>query len=188
MRLRFALLPPWVRFLIWGSVFAGYWFAFTCFASASVPESVWRTAIFSLFFGIALGAYFVYAGRAAHKAVTEVADGLDKPVRSQAIGAITHGVFPSDPTVRSAAMRLGRAYLGGRSANELKRHERQTWIAMTVLVATVIAMAVVNSGGHHGLYFVALALFLVVATSLGVIRTRRIQRNVALLAEGPVPR
>lgn len=188
MRLRFALLPPWVRFLVWASVFAAYWFAFTRFASASMPESLWRTAIFSLFFGIALGAYFVYAGRAMHKAVTEAANGLDKTERSQAIGAITRGAFPSTPTVRSAAMRLGQAYLGGKSADELKRRKRQTWIAMAVLVATLIAMAVVNFGGHHGLYFVALALFLVVATSLGVMSTRRIQRNVALLAEDPVPR
>ena len=47
-------------------------------------------------------------------------------------------------------------------------------------------MVATSAGKYEGLYFGMLALLLVVTVSLGVVRQRRIQRNVALLTEGAV--
>ena len=114
--------------------------------------------------------------------------GLDTTERSQAIAAITHGVVPTDPTARSSAIRLGAAYLGGKSDDQLNRQERQTWMVLAFLIAVAIAAAAMNSSKYCGLYYLALVLLPVVALPLGLLTTRRIQRNVALLSEGKTSR
>ena len=154
----------------------------------SPGESIWSTVVFSLFFGVALAAFLTYGSQATHKALTEAVAGLDKTERSQAIAAVTRGVVPADPTVRSSAIRLGTAYLGNKSAAQLKRGERQNWIVFAFLIALAIAMAVTNSTKYGVLFYTALALLLVAALLLGVLTTRRVQRNVALLSEGTASR
>lgn len=100
-----------------------------------------------------------------HTALTGAVGGLDQAERSQAIAAVTHGVVPADQKVRSAALRLGWAYLGGKSADQLKRQERRNWIASAVLVAAGIALAIMDS--EQRLYFLVLVLFLLVVLPLG---------------------
>jgi hypothetical protein len=112
--------------------------------------------------------------------------GLDEAERSQAIAAVTHGVVPADPTVRSSVTRLGAAYLHHRSADQLKRQERGTWILLAILVAVSVAGAVMFS--QQRLDLLVLLLIAVVVLPLGVLRGRRIQRNVALLGEHLVSR
>jgi hypothetical protein len=116
--------------------------------------------------------------------IVEAVAGLDKTERSQAIGAITHGVVPTDPTVRSAAIGLGLAYLGGRSGEQLKRQERQNWIFLALFVALMIICAVLESGLPAKLYFLAVGLFVALVLPLRMRRDRRSLRNVALLTEG----
>lgn len=47
-----------------------------------------------------------------------------------------------------------------------------------------VAGVVVESSVHARLYFVALALISAVVLPLGLLRARRIQRNISTLAEG----
>ncbi len=151
-----------------------------------MSRSIWSTVIAAIFFGVFLAASFTYGTQRMHTALTEAVGGLDQAERSQAIAAVTHGVVPTDQKVRSAAVRLGWAYLGGKSADQLKRQERRTWIASAVLVAAGIGLAIMDS--EQRLYFLVLVLFLLVVLPLGVLRTRRIQHNVALLGEDPISR
>ncbi len=189
MRLRLALLPFSVRFVVTAALFAVFW-GVTSLMSRSLSGSIPGTVFSALFFGVGLAALFSYRGRATYKALTEAVAGLDTTERSQAIAAVTHGVVPTDPTVRSSAIRLGAACLGGTSADQLKRQERHTWMFLGFLVALCIAAVVMNFNGDRLLYL-ALALFLVVVLALGPRRTRRIQRiqrNVALLSEDETSR
>jgi hypothetical protein len=57
-------------------------------------------------------------------------------------------------------------------------------VLVAVFVAMCIAAAVMVS--EQRLYFLVWGLLLAVVGSLALLRTRRIQRNVALLAEGPI--
>jgi hypothetical protein len=148
------------------------------------PSSNSATVITALCVGVGLALFLIYQRQPVHKALVEAVAGLDKTGRSRAIAAITHGIAPADPTVHSSAIRLGVAYLGGRSADELKRQERWTWIVLVFLVVVGIAEAVMNSHKGAGLFFLALVLLAVIVLPLGLVRTRRIQRNVALLTEG----
>lgn len=182
MGLRLALQPPWVRFLVWAPIAAVLFGGGTRLMS----RSIWSTVIVAIVFGVFLAASFTYGTQRMYTALTEAVGGLDQAERSQAIAAVTHGVVPADQKVRSAAVRLGWAYLGGKSADQLKRQERRNWIASAVLVAAGIALAIMDSDQH--LYFLVLVLILLVVLPLGVLRTRRIQRNVALLGEDPISR
>jgi hypothetical protein len=143
------------------------------------------TVVSAVFFGVVVGGLMTLRSQAMHKELVEAVAGLDQSERSDAIAAVTHGGMPTDPPVRSSAMRLGSAYLGHRSAEQLKRLEQLSWIMMAVLVAMCIAGAALTIREQR-LYFLLLALLLAVAMTLAVLRTRRIQRNVALLAEGPL--
>jgi hypothetical protein len=139
--------------------------------------------ISALCVGVGLALFLIYQRQPIHKALVEAVAGLDKTERSRAIAAITRGVAPADPTVHSSAIRLGLAYLGGRSADELKRQERRTWMVLVFLVVVGIAEAVMNPHDGAALFFLALVLLAVTVLPLGLLRTRQIQRNVALLTE-----
>jgi hypothetical protein len=158
---------------------------------------VWSLLIIASVLGLALGIAVsrfthraladagscCYAGRAMRTALTEAVAGLDENERSQAIAAVRHGVVPTDPRVRSAAIRLGSTYLGDQSADQLKRRERRVWTKLAIYVPIGLTVAVTSPSWSSTLYWLALVLLLVVMLPLGVLRTRRIQRNVALLAD-----
>jgi hypothetical protein len=178
---RLALQPLWLRFLVLAPVLTVLWGVGTRFTS---PSSNSATVISALCVGVGLALFLIYQRQPIHKALVEAVAGLDKTERSQAIAAITRGVAPADPTVHSSAIRLGLAYLGGRSADELKRQERRTWMVLVFLVVVGLAEAVMNSREDAGLFFLALVLLAAIVLPLGLLRTRQIQRNVALLTEG----
>jgi hypothetical protein len=117
MMVRLALQPPWVRFLVLAPVLAALFGAAT-----SLPlRHVWYTAISAIFFGVVVAGIAAYGRNQAaqHEAMVEAVAGLDKSERSEAIAAVTRGIVPTDPTVRSAASRLGSAFLRHKSAGQL---------------------------------------------------------------------
>jgi hypothetical protein len=82
--------------------------------------------------------------------------------------------------VLASATRLGRIYLRNKSDDELKRAQLWSWFTVGILVGAVVAGAVLFT--DDGLPFVLAAILLPVS----LLNSRRIQRNVAQLARGPV--
>jgi hypothetical protein len=185
MGLRLAMQPFWVRALINGIPFAVLFAALSSLSwSGSRP---WVSAIWFLVMGVFVGLAMAYTGQSRYSALTEAVTALDGTGRSQAIVAVTDGAVPADPAVRASAYRLGAAYLGWKSDAQLKRRERQTWLILPVLVAlAVVMMTRIGTSTYQTLCFGVLLVLLIVTTPLEVLRTRRIQQNVALLAEGPI--
>ena len=182
MRVRLVLQPAWVRFLVWAPLLAVAWGLWVSFASHSIQATITS----ALYFGIFVGAAFTYMTQNMHKALNESIAELSHAERSAAIAAVLHGRRLSDTRVRLAAIKLGRASLGGRSPDQLKRQERQSWIASAILVTLGIAAAATSFLGLDRVYYLALVFLGAVVLPFGVLSVRRIQRNVALLSEGPI--
>ncbi len=174
LMLRLALQPFWVRFVVsavYASVILGLVISLTS-----------RDPILWIIVTVTCAALATSQGQATHNA----AGGLDKRARSQVVAAVTRGVVPANQRARSAAIRLGTAYLGGKSAEQLKRQEPLTWMMVLVVAVVFTALAVMNSSAHPGLAYLAAVLLLLgvlPVLPLGLWSTRRIQRNVALLTE-----
>jgi Flp pilus assembly protein TadB len=179
MRLRLILQPAWVRFMVWALFLAVWWGLFTGLQSSYEFEGAVLSAIV---FGAALGGYFTVTTQGANREAHEAVSGLDQSGRSQAIDAVLHGVVPTDPDVRASATRLGRIYLRNKSADQLKRAEIGTWIMFGVLIAAAVVAAVAFDDDR--VPFIVLAVLAAILLPVSLIRSRRIQRNVALLAEG----
>jgi Flp pilus assembly protein TadB len=171
MRLRLILQPAWVRFGVWALLLAVWWGLFTSLQSSYEFESAVLSAIV---FGAALGGFFTVTTQGMHRAAHEAVSGLD---------AVLRGVVPADPDVRASATRLGRVYLRNKSADQLKRTQIWSWIVVAILVAVVVAGAVAFSADR--LSFVVLAVLAAVLLPVSLLQSRRIQRNVAQLAQGP---
>jgi hypothetical protein len=180
MGLRLLLQPPWLRFLVWALSFAVLWGLFTSLQSSYEFESAVLSAIV---FGAALGGYFTFKTQGVHRAALEAISGLDQAGCSQSIDAVLHGAAPHDPDVRAAATRLGRVVLRNKSAEQLRRAEQWTWV--TYVVVLVACAAAATSFPSDRLYFLVLALLWAIAIPISMHRSRRIQRNVALLAGSP---
>lgn len=176
LMLRLALQPSWVRFMGWAAYAAPWWLMI----SATWRNSVWSMAIVSVC-SVALA---TYQGQAMQKALTAAVGGLHEIERSEAIATITRGVAPTDLGVWAAAIRLGRAYLGGQSTDQLKRQEQRTWILLAVVAAVFFVLALINSWGHATSAYLVLGLTLLVVLALEPLSRRRIQQNIALFAEG----
>jgi len=181
MRLRLILQPAWVRFAVWALLLAVWWGLFTSLQSSYEFESAVLSAIV---FGAALGGFFTVTTQGMHRAALDAVTGLDPPGRSDAINAVLRGVAPADPDVRASATRLGRVYLRNKSADQLKRAQIWSWIVVAILVAVVVAGAVAFSTDR--LSFVVLAVLAAVLLPVSLLQSRRIQRNVAQLAQGPM--
>jgi hypothetical protein len=181
VRIRLILQPAWLRFLVWALPLAVAWGGLTSFQSHSEIES---TILSAIFFGAIVAGFLTATTQATHRGALEALSGLDQAGRSQAIDAVSHGVVPADPDVRASAIRLGRVWLRNKSADQLKRAEIWTWITFGVFFALAIAAAVANFANERVFYFVAALLFALVLP-FSLLSTRRIQRNVALLAGGP---
>jgi hypothetical protein len=181
MRFWLILQPPWLRFVVWASLLAMTWGLLTTLESRVEIES---NVLSAIFFGAAVAGFFTATSQAVHRGALEALSGLDQAGRSQAIDAVSHGVVPADPEVRAAAIRLGRVWLRNKSPDQLKRAERWTWITFGVLIALTGAAAAVNFNSDR-LFYVVLALLSAIALPFSLLGTRRIQRNVALLADGP---
>lgn len=184
MRIRLILQPPWLRFAVWAFLLAVTWGLLTTLESRAEIES---NVLSAIFFGGTLAGFFTLTTQGMHRGALEALSGLDEAGRSQAIDAVSHGVVPADPEVRASAIRLGRVWLRNKSADQLKRAERWTWITFGVLIAASVAAAVTNFNNDRPFYLV-LALLGAIALPVSLLNTRRIQRNVALLAEGPISR
>jgi hypothetical protein len=181
VRIRLILQPAWLRFLVWALPLAVTWGGLTSFQSHSEIES---TILSAIFFSAAFAGYLTATTQGMHRGALEALSGLNQAERSQAIDAVLRGVVPADPEVRTSATRLGRVYLRNKSADQLKRAERWTWLTFGVFFALAIAAAVANFANERVFYFVAALLFALVLP-FSLLSTRRIQRNVALLAGGP---
>ena len=172
--LRLALQPFWVRFVVWA--------VYAAVILGLVISLTSRSPIIWIIVTVTSAALATYQGQATHNA----AGGLDERARSQAVAAVTRGVVPANQRVRSAAIRLGTAYLGGKSAEQLKRQEPLAWMVVVLAATIFIALAVMNFSAHAGLADLSAVLLLLgvlPVLPLGLLSTRRIQRNVALLTE-----
>ena len=180
MRIRLILQPAWLRFLVWALLFAAVWGALTSFQSSAEIES---TILSAIFFGAAFAGYLTATTQGMHRGALEALSGLSQAERSQTINAVLRGVVPADPELRASATRLGRVYLRNKSADQLKRAQRWTWLTSGVFIALAIAAVVANFANERVFYLAAVLLF---ATTLpfSLLSMRRIQRNVALLAGG----
>jgi hypothetical protein len=183
MRLRLILQPAWVRFVVWALFLAVWWGVFTSLQSSYEFEGAVLSAIV---FGAALGGYFTVTTQGMHRAAQEAVSGLDQAGRSDAINAVLRGVAPTDPDVRASATRLGRIYLRNKSADQLKRGEIWSWITFGVLIAGGVAGAVAFKDDR--LPFAVLAVLAAILLPFSLLSSRRIQRNVALLAGPPTSR
>ncbi len=184
MGIRLALQPLWLQLLVSVPLYALLFGLIMHFRSYPPSESVGRSAIVAVIFGVAMSAFVAYQGRSTRKALVEAVAGLDNAQRSQAIAVITDGVVPGDPTVRHAAVRLGSAYLRGKSVDQLKRQERRGWITSAIFVALIHR--------RRGDAIQCLPDPVVPGTRacswrsrlpLSILRGRRFQRNYARLAE-----
>jgi uncharacterized membrane protein YoaK (UPF0700 family) len=180
MRGPLILRPPWQRFVVWASFLAVTWGVLTSLQSHSEFES---TVLSAICFGAALGGYFTIATQSVYRAALEALSGLDESVRSQSIDAVAHGAVPNDPNVRAAATRLGRVLLRNKSADQLRRTEKWAWVTYVVVLAGFAVGAVSFSEDRR--YFVVLAVLWAIVIPISMRRSRRIRRNVALLAGSP---
>jgi hypothetical protein len=180
MRLRLILQPAWVRFVVWALFLAVWWGLFTSLQSSYEFESA---VLSGIVFGAALGGYFTATTQGMHHAAHEAVTGLDQSGRADAINAVLRGVAPANPDVRASATRLGRIYLRNKSADQLKRAQIWSWIAVGVLVAAVVAGAVTFTDDR--LSFVVLAALAAILLPVSLLNSRRIQRNVARMAQEP---
>jgi hypothetical protein len=178
MGLRLILQPARVRFVVWGVLLAVLWGLFTSLQSSYEFEGA---VLSGIVFGAALGGYLTVTTQGTHRAAQEAVSGLDQSRRSDAINAVVRGVVPADPDVRASATRLGRIYLRNKSADQLKRAEIWTWITFGVLIAAGIAGAMAFENDR--LPFVVLAVLAAILLPVALLNSRRIQRNVARLAE-----
>ncbi len=179
MRIRLILQPAWVRFVVWALSLAVWWGLFTSLQSSYEFESAVLSAIV---FGAAFGGYLTVTTQGMHRAAQQAVSGLDQSGRSDAINAVMRGLAPADPEVRASATQLGRIYLRNKSADQLKRAELWSYIAFGVLIAGSVAGAVAFNNDR--LPFAVLAVLAAILLPVWLLRSRRIQRNVALLAEG----
>jgi hypothetical protein len=172
------LRPAWLRFTVWASLSAVLWGLFTSLQSSYE----WEGAVLSaIVFGAVLGGYSTIATQSVHRAAVEAISGLDDARRSQSIRAVLHGPVPQDPDVRAAAIRLGRALFRNKSADQLRRNEIWTWVFYVLALAGIGWAA--TSYPHDRRYFLVLGVIWAIYVPISVIRSRRMQRHVALLAE-----
>ena len=179
MRIRLLLQPPWLRFLVWASLLAVVWGGLTSFQSHAEVES---TILSAIVFGAAVAGYFTVTTQGIHRGAVAAVSGLDQAGRSQAIDAVLHGKVPADPDVRASATRLGRVFLRNKSADQLKRQELWTWLVFGILIVAGVSAAVVIVNDRF--YYLVIAVLAAIVLPFSLLTVRRIQRNVALLAEG----
>jgi len=178
MRAPLVMRPAWLRFVVWASFCAVAWGLFTSLEASYDVEGAILSAIV---FGAALGGYSTIATQGVHRAAVQAMSGLDQAGHSQSIDAVLHGSVPHDPDVRAAAARLGRALLRNKSADQLQRTEKWTWVLYALGLAA-IAWSVTSSSDDRR-YFLVLGLIWAIGIPISVIRSRRIRRNVARLAD-----
>lgn len=183
--IRLALQPLWLQLLVSVPLLAVFFGVMVHFRSYPPSESVGRSAISALIFGGTIAVLLAYRGGSTRKALVEAVAGLDEAKCSQAIAAFTDGIVPADPTVRHAAVRLGSAYLRGKTVDELRRQERRGWISVTIVVVLFTVAAVMQSSAYQTLWFLALGLLTAIALPFSILRNRRLQRNYARLAGSP---
>jgi uncharacterized membrane protein len=181
MTLRLSMQPFWVRALVSGVPFGLFNGLFICLSS---PSDVLSAVITILLSGVGFGLLMAYQGKAIHTELTEAVARLDEIGRSEAIEAVTGGGIPANSAVRHAAIRLGKVYLRRKTDAQLKRQEWWTWLLMLVFVGLAIYLAATCRSKYEAAFGVALAMLFVIAMSSGVVRQRRMQRNIALLNEG----
>ena len=178
MRLRLILQPAWVRFTVWALFLAAWWALFTRLQRGYEFEG---TVLSAIVFGGALGGYLTVSTQGMHRAALVAVSGLNQSERSEAINAVLRGPPPVDADVRASAARLGRAYLRNKSATQLRRTQIWSWITIAALVAAGVAGAVAFSDDR--LSFVVLVVLAAAVLPLLLIDGRRVQRNVAALAQ-----
>jgi hypothetical protein len=179
VHIRLILQPSWLRFVVWALFLAVVWGALTSFQSRSEIES---TILSAIFFGAAIAGLLTATTQSVHRGAAEALSGLSQAERSQAIDAVLHGTVPADPEVRASATRLGRVFLRNKSADQLKRSERLTLLTFGVVIALAVAAAVANFANER-LFYLAVAVVCAIGP-FSLVNTRRIRRNVALLAGG----
>lgn len=179
MQLRLILQPPWLRFAVWAPWFAVLWGGLTSLQSRAEIES---TILSAIFFGAAFAGFLTATTQGVHRGGLAALAALSQPERTRAIDAVSHGTVPADPEVRASAIRLGRAFLRNKTADQLKRAEIWIWVTFGILFALSVAAAVTNFANER-LFYVVLAVLSALVLPLTSRNSRRLQRNVALLTE-----
>jgi Flp pilus assembly protein TadB len=180
---RLLLQPAWLRFVLWAPIFTATYGAMTTLGSR---EDIASNVLSAIFFGVVMAGVSTAASQATHQGALQALSGLDEAGRSEAIDAVARNVVPADPDVRAAAIRLGRVWLRNKSPKQLKRVEILTWITFGLVFVIAVVAAAANFGNDRVFYVVLAALSAIVAPRSSH-NTRRIQRNIARLAENPIP-
>jgi hypothetical protein len=188
MWLRLSMQPFWVRALSYGVSFGVFFGLYSCLLW---PSGGLGTVISSLVAGVGFGLAMAFQGQTMYAELTEAVAGLDETKRAEAFAAVSGGGgggVPADSAVRNAAIRLGKTLLRRKTDAQLKRQEWWTWLLMVFSVGLATFLASTSRSRYEAAVAVVLALVCLIVMPLGVVRQRRIQRNVALLSEGAVPR
>lgn len=180
MRIRFALAPYPVRFLLLAVFWAVFWGLGTMYAWGKPDADLRVTAVASVVSGLIFAMLAAEWARTQHEQMVDAVAGLDRADRSQAIAAVTHGVVPADPVVRHSAIRLGTAFLGDKAPEELKHEQVVAWVILAILTVTLAPVAVFASRSYAGLFCLVLAVLVVFTLLVDARSTRRILRTVAM--------
>ncbi|MEE4024432.1 hypothetical protein V1Y59_15205 [Gordonia sp. PKS22-38] len=178
MRFRVMLAPPWVQGLINATIF-GVIFGLLTWMNGNRPMIAAAGGIIA---GIPFGAYLAYRGSDQHRRLTGTLFALDDSGRSEAVSALLHGVVPADRSVAEAAVRLGRAYLGGRSLDNLRKRQRSQMQVMGAVAALgVLAAGLVwDQTGYRNL-MIGLIVVIAVILPLDMYWTTSLYRNIEAL-------
>jgi hypothetical protein len=160
---------------------------FGLFNTVQQHSRVVGAVVSMLITGVGFGLAMAYQTRSTHTAMTRRLPGsLNRGARRPS--PLSLQAAPGDATMRDSAMRLGLAYLSGKTDAQLNKAERQTWLLLMLLVAGTAYLVTISISRYEATFYVALALLCLVGLPLGVLRTRRLRRNVALLGGGAAPR
>lgn len=180
MRLRLALAPYPVRFLVMAVFWAAFWGLGTMYAWGKPSADMRVTVVASVVSGLIFAMLTVEWSRTQHAELVDALSGLDRADRSQAIAAITHGVVPADPAVRHSAIRLGTAFLGDKPIDELKHEQVVAWVLLACMTVTLAPIAVFAARSYAGLFCLVLAVLVVFTCLVDARSTGRILRTVTM--------
>jgi hypothetical protein len=183
MRFWLILQPAWLRFVVWAMFLAVAWGLLITLESREEIES---NVLSAIFFGAATAGLLTATSQATHRESLEALSGLDEAKRAEALDAVSRGILPADREARAAAIRLGRVSLRNKSSSQLKRAEILTWLIFGMFSALSVVAAVVNFNGDR-VFYIVLAVLGAIVSPLSSRNSRRVQRNIALLAENPIP-